>query len=143
MSSWTFSDRVRYAERGLLRNEDSRKMDGCFESGDGAAVCLMLMRLAEINPDLAEAVNRVLAQNHENKPEHPWARVARQYKHIPTCEIAKLSRQMLTECRKERARSTSLYYSNRATEPTEAGLQYVMPGCEKDRSRGPVQTELF
>lgn len=30
-----------------------------------------------------------------------------------------------------------------ATEPTEAGLQYVVPGCEKDRSRGPVQMDLF
>lgn len=29
------------------------------------------------------------------------------------------------------------------TEPTPAGLQYVMPGCEKDRSRGPRQLDLF
>jgi hypothetical protein len=30
-----------------------------------------------------------------------------------------------------------------ATEPTEQGNQYVMPGCEKDRSRGPRQMDLF
>lgn len=30
-----------------------------------------------------------------------------------------------------------------ATEPTEQGNQYVMPGCEKDRSRGPAQGDLF
>lgn len=30
-----------------------------------------------------------------------------------------------------------------ATEPTAAGLQYVMPGCERDRDRGPVQGDLF
>lgn len=30
-----------------------------------------------------------------------------------------------------------------ATEPTPEGLQYVMPGCEKDRSRGPAQGDLF
>ena len=30
-----------------------------------------------------------------------------------------------------------------ATEPTAAGLQYVMPGCEKDQSRGPSQMSLF
>jgi hypothetical protein len=30
-----------------------------------------------------------------------------------------------------------------ATEPTEAGLQYVIPGCEKDRTRGPIQMTLF
>lgn len=27
-----------------------------------------------------------------------------------------------------------------ATEPTE---QYVIPGCEKDKTRGPVQPDLF
>lgn len=30
-----------------------------------------------------------------------------------------------------------------ATEPTPEGLQYVVPGCEKDRRRGPEQMELF
>jgi len=30
-----------------------------------------------------------------------------------------------------------------ATEPTEAGLQYVLPGCERDKSRGPAQADLF
>lgn len=30
-----------------------------------------------------------------------------------------------------------------ATEPTRAGLQYVMQGCEKDRTRGPAQMDLF
>jgi hypothetical protein len=29
------------------------------------------------------------------------------------------------------------------TEPTEQGLQYIMPGCEKDRARGPKQSDLF
>ncbi len=28
-------------------------------------------------------------------------------------------------------------------EPTEAGLQYVIPGCERGRSRGPAQGSLF
>lgn len=30
-----------------------------------------------------------------------------------------------------------------ATEPTPAGLQYIMPGCEKDQTRGPAQMSLF
>lgn len=30
-----------------------------------------------------------------------------------------------------------------ATEPTPIGLQYVIPGCEKDQSRGPAQFNLF
>ena len=30
-----------------------------------------------------------------------------------------------------------------ATEPTQAGLQYVIPGCERDQSRGPAQLSLF
>lgn len=30
-----------------------------------------------------------------------------------------------------------------ATEPTEQGLQYVIPGCEKDRTHGPKQGDLF
>ena len=30
-----------------------------------------------------------------------------------------------------------------ATEPTDQGLQYVIPGCEKDRTRGPKQGDLF
>lgn len=30
-----------------------------------------------------------------------------------------------------------------ATEPTPIGLQYVIPGCEKDQTRGPAQMSLF
>ncbi len=30
-----------------------------------------------------------------------------------------------------------------ATEPTEQGNQYVIPGCERDKSRGPEQPDLF
>ena len=30
-----------------------------------------------------------------------------------------------------------------ATEPTEQGNQYVIPGCEKDKTRGSKQTDLF
>lgn len=29
------------------------------------------------------------------------------------------------------------------TEPTEAGNQYVLPGCEKEKTRGPTQADLF
>lgn len=32
---------------------------------------------------------------------------------------------------------------SRATEPTEQGSQYIIPGCEKDKTRGPKQMELF
>lgn len=30
-----------------------------------------------------------------------------------------------------------------ATEPTDQGLQYVAPGCEHDRTRGPAQMRFF
>lgn len=30
-----------------------------------------------------------------------------------------------------------------ATEPTEQGNQLVIPGCEKDKTRGPKQMDLF
>jgi len=40
------------------------------------------------------------------------------------------------------ARQEGAHYS--PTEPTQAGLQYVIPGCEKDQSRNPnKQMELF
>jgi hypothetical protein len=29
------------------------------------------------------------------------------------------------------------------TEPTEQGNQFVIPGCERDKSRGPKQMDLF
>jgi len=29
------------------------------------------------------------------------------------------------------------------TEPTEQGNQYVIPGCEKDKTRGPKQMDFF
>lgn len=29
------------------------------------------------------------------------------------------------------------------TEPTDQGNQYVIPGCEHDRSRGPSQMDMF
>lgn len=29
------------------------------------------------------------------------------------------------------------------TEPTPQGNQFVMPGCERDKSRGPKQMDLF
>lgn len=38
-----------------------------------------------------------------------------------------------TRCGKERY----------ATEPTDQGNQYVIPGCEKDKTRGPTQMDLF
>lgn len=40
-------------------------------------------------------------------------------------------------------RMTGPAFPRAATEPTPAGLQYVMPGCEKDQTRGPVQMSLF
>ncbi len=30
-----------------------------------------------------------------------------------------------------------------ATEPTPAGNQFIIPGCEKDKTRGPTQADLF
>lgn len=30
-----------------------------------------------------------------------------------------------------------------ATEPTEQGLQFIIPGCERDNSRKPGQLDLF
>ena len=40
-------------------------------------------------------------------------------------------------------RETLRQWFRPATEPTHAGLQYVMPGCEKDQTRGPAQMSLF
>lgn len=30
-----------------------------------------------------------------------------------------------------------------ATEPTNQGNQFILPGCEKDKRRGPKQMDLF
>jgi len=36
-----------------------------------------------------------------------------------------------------------LAWSDRDNEPTPAGNQFVIPGCAKDRTRGPEQGDMF
>jgi hypothetical protein len=57
-----------------------------------------------------------------------------------TCEIVTVE---YSELRPAPAPEAITVPAIAATEPTPSGLQYTIPGCEKDRSRGPVQMDLF
>lgn len=136
----SFMDRCRYAREALLRGEDSRAADNCFEMYDGAMVVTMLMRWAQRDPALARAI---VAEG-PNLVE-AWKKTAAAHGRLRTeDDIVRAAAAIRAENRRLSERELSLHLSKQAaTEPTPAGLQYVMPGCDKDRSRGPVQMDLF
>jgi membrane protein required for beta-lactamase induction len=136
----SFMDRCRYAREALLRNEDSRKADNCFEMYDGAMVVTMLMRWAQRDPALARAI----VGEGPNLVE-AWKKTAAAYSGLRSeDDIARTAAAIRAQQRQSDEREQSLYLSRLpATEPTPSGLQYTIPGCEKDRTRGPVQMDLF
>jgi len=89
----SFPERCRYARIGILMAEDSRALDDCFEMGDGAAVVAWLMRAAETDERLKEAI-RWMFRNFDTWEEIPWIATAASLAHIPDAELgAEAARQ--------------------------------------------------
>lgn len=63
----------------------------------------------------------------------------------PSCEIVTIDFQDWREGNTANPIVTppETYLSAIATEPTEQGLQFIIPGCERDNSRKPGQLDLF
>lgn len=140
----SFNDRVDYARRALLegRNRDNRLFDHCFEMYDGALVVTALMRQAvRCEPRLMAAIERSLTADGLAQ----WTATAKSYRHLVSDDALAREAAAIRAAERQRfEREQSLWLSKQpATEPTQAGLQYVMPGCEKDRTRGPSQLDLF
>ena len=94
--SKSFTERVAYARLAILRNEDSRAHDNCFEMYDGALVVTALMRQAETDPHLLAAIKRQFSIAGIGL----WETTAAEHAHIPTHKLPDAARIVR---RKERA----------------------------------------
>ena len=86
--SKSVTERVAYARLALLRNEDSRAHDNCFEMHDGALVVTALMRQAETDPFLRAAIKRQFSIAGIGQ----WEATAAEHAHIPTHKLPDAAR---------------------------------------------------
>ncbi|MGN8119959.1 hypothetical protein [Labrys sp. 22185] len=87
----SFNQRVLYAARALVRHEDSRAHDNCFEMGDGALVVAALMRRARQEPELDRAIRHAFRSAGIGE----WEETASRYAHVR--DLAKAAREMRAE----------------------------------------------
>lgn len=80
-----YRNRVQYAHQALLRKEDSRKFDNCFEMHDGAFVVVALMRRAETDPELRAAI---CAEFGRPWPQVPWHKTVEANRHLSNASLA-------------------------------------------------------
>ena len=85
-----FSARVTYAEYCFLRGINSRRRDACFEMFDGEAVVVALLRRAENNPRLKNAIARGWSELRDGFPVS-WMEHADRHAAIPTQELPVLA----------------------------------------------------
>lgn len=139
-----FAGRVNLAALYISEGRDSsRSFDTCFEMDDGEAVGLALHRRAQKNPDgaLARNLSRYL------RPEHLAENAARNAHRV---NLAAWARELREDADRARKARWAEYEARRAAEayreePTAAGLQLVIPGCERrplDNGK-PAQLSLF
>lgn len=83
-----FIGRVNYAAHCLVRRSGigSRHFDTCFEMGDGDAVVTALIRRADKNPRLREAILREFVSRGEDYPSS-WKAAAESLTDIPTRKL--------------------------------------------------------
>lgn len=128
----SFDDRLKYAIGAIFRNEDSRERDNCYEMYDGDQLVTAIVREAEENIQLQNAIMRQWS-NVDRWIDHPWHKTAIKFAGILTPALA-------SEAAKARMRGVSKY----RTEMTNAGEQMVIPDCELDAPQtGTKQMELF
>ncbi|QUS59167.1 hypothetical protein [Pseudovibrio brasiliensis] len=80
----SFNERVDYAHQALLRGEDSRKFDNCFEMWDGAFVVAALMRRSLSDPELRQAIKKDLS----SVGLAQWQQTTASLAHIPTHKLS-------------------------------------------------------
>lgn len=139
-----FAGRVNLAALYISEGRDSsRSFDTCFEMDDGEAVGLALYRRAQKTPDgaLARNLSRYL------QPEHLEANAAR---NAHRQNLAAWARELRERADKARTARLAEYVAKRTAqayreEPTPAGIQLCIPGCERrppDNGK-PAQLSLF
>lgn len=87
----SFNQRVLHAARALMRAEDSRARDDCFEMGDGALVVAAPMRRARQEPEL----DRAIRDTFRSAGIGEWEETASRYAHVS--DLAKAAREMRAE----------------------------------------------
>ncbi|WP_057464029.1 hypothetical protein [Pseudovibrio sp. POLY-S9] len=80
----SFNERVDYAHQALLRGEDSRKFDNCFEMWDGAFVVAALMRRNLSDLELRQAIKKDLS----TVGLAQWQQTTASLAHIPTHKLS-------------------------------------------------------
>jgi hypothetical protein len=151
----SYPARCRYAAQGILRGEDSRAMDDCFENYDGAYVVAYLMRRADKEPDLKAAIRHMFS-NFDTWEAIPWIKTAADLASIPDDRLGKAAaqererqriaseemwaRMRLDQIERNKAHEAAQTYR---TELTPAGEQMVIPGCERDAAPSVRQLSLF
>jgi len=86
-----FAQRVNYAARCILiggSRTRTRHFDTCFEMSDGELVVTALIRRAEKNPRLAQAIRRMMGVDGVEL----WQRSAAKWAHVPTRQLAAVAR---------------------------------------------------
>ncbi|WP_306150689.1 hypothetical protein [Roseovarius sp. MMSF_3281] len=139
----SFPARVRYAIQGILRAEDSRAFDNCFEMYDGAYVVAAIMREAEGNEALRVMIHHMF-RNYEQYEDVPWHKTAADLAHVS--DLGKAAAAERKRRREEFAEWMRREAHRKAyrSELTDAGEQSIIPGCERDDERtGATQLSLF
>lgn len=134
-----FATRVNFAASYIAAGRrTTRTFDTCCEMYDGDAVAVAVYRRSRKTPKLRANLWRYFSRDYVL----PIAFRERRRRDL-TAWAADLRREgdlrfaaMLAEQDARQAKAL-------ATEPTDQGLQYVIPGCEKDKTRGPKQMDLF
>jgi len=94
--SKSFERRVDYAEQAIMRKEDSRERDNCYEMHDGAFVVTALVRRARAKPELKTMIE-LMFSNFDGFENIPWIATADKYADIPTERLTIAAAQ----CRKK------------------------------------------
>lgn len=140
----SYPGRVRYAIAGIMRAEDSRAFDTCFEMNDGAYVVAAIMREAEKNPALRAMIGYMF-RNIPCYEDIPWQKTAAKLASIPDEDLGKEAAKERQKQREAFAAYMREMQAERAkTELTATGEQYVIPGCEPNAfARSGEQLTLF
>lgn len=92
--------RVNYAHRALINNEHSREFDNCFEMYDGSYVVAALMRRAEKDEALKEAILKDFSTASGGAWERvPWHKTADKLSRFSDAQLATLAAH--TSCEEE------------------------------------------
>jgi hypothetical protein len=137
----SFPSRVRYAAWAIVNDDHERMTDNCFEMYDGDAVAVAIYRAAFGGAcGLLEVSLKTWLGSY--LPE--WEATAAKYAYIADENLGKLAQMVRGEA-KRKFEAQQRAWAQKATytaEPTPAGMQLVIPGCEMNASPKAAQLAL-